>query len=223
MERQSDSPLAILERAPSFTGAKVDEIFGDLPERATKLLGYSALQNKNDTALREVLEKCGVRPFTMASITNYKKGVMTKSQRRAEFFIMTCVYGMISFFVLLLGTVVTSLFVKSLGHNHLLTAWLVGCGVFLVGFLILGLVSESIFSRVVWQNTPLKGYERPVPEYALLLATEIKEHLPEVDFSVHELLVRAVTFDPFLVVHFGNEEYYIAVWDEPDFKAERKV
>jgi hypothetical protein len=83
-----------------------------------------------------------------------------------------------------------------------------------------------------WRLTTLKEYKKPVPEFVLQKAVEIKKLLPEAEFYVEELAV-----DPFLIVSLTplsdfvlgvqtlnrsmDEEMsaYVEVWSEPKFEA----
>lgn len=83
-----------------------------------------------------------------------------------------------------------------------------------------------------WRLTNLKEYKKPVPEYVLQKAVEIKKVLPEAEFYVEQLAV-----DPFLIVtlaplvDFASVDWtvnramdpemsaYVEVWSEPKFEA----
>lgn len=74
-----------------------------------------------------------------------------------------------------------------------------------------------------WTRHPISGYSKPIPEFVLNKAVQIKEKLPDVQFLIDELgtvrrLKKIQPPDPFLVAVLGNEEYYIEVWDEPKFE-----
>lgn len=78
-----------------------------------------------------------------------------------------------------------------------------------------------------WITKGLENYGNYVPEFALSKAVEIKEKLPQATFTVAELEHKTHTFDPpapvrdpdpFLIVEYGRERYYIDSWDEPKFE-----
>jgi hypothetical protein len=72
---------------------------------------------------------------------------------------------------------------------------------------------------VEWKAIPLRGYEKPVPDFVLNKAVQIAEKLPQAVFHVEEFQVREVPLpDPFLVVSYEGERYWIEVWDEKDFE-----
>jgi hypothetical protein len=67
-----------------------------------------------------------------------------------------------------------------------------------------------------WQDTPIDRYRKPIPEFVLNKAIQIKRAVPEVTISIEELDENP---DPFLVVNIGyKEKYYIEVWEEPGFE-----
>lgn len=68
----------------------------------------------------------------------------------------------------------------------------------------------------VWIRTDLKEYKRPVPDFAIERALQIKRALPTAEFWVEEL---SLAPDPFLVAHVDDEGYYVAVWEEARFEA----
>ena len=70
-----------------------------------------------------------------------------------------------------------------------------------------------------WVSCPISSYKNPIPEYVLMKALDIKKALPGVVFTVVELQVAQVPQDPFLVASFGDEDFYIEVWDEPEFES----
>ena len=72
--------------------------------------------------------------------------------------------------------------------------------------------------RVRWTPTPLASYTKPVPEFALRKALQIKKLVPDVQFAIEELNISKFDPDPFLIASAGDELYYIEVWDEPKFE-----
>lgn len=81
-----------------------------------------------------------------------------------------------------------------------------------------------------WRITPLSKYSKPVPEFVLAKAIEIKRELPEANFYIDELAI-----DPFLIVSIGKlpdfavnqpsrgldaeMAVYVDTWSEPKFEA----
>lgn len=72
------------------------------------------------------------------------------------------------------------------------------------------------FTQASWEKQSFEDYTKDIPEFALALAIQIKEAMPEVKFSVQ--FISAPKADPFLIAYHGKEIYYVAAWDEPGFE-----
>jgi len=57
-----------------------------------------------------------------------------------------------------------------------------------------------------------------VPEFVWAKAREIASCLPEATFTVEQLQSERRIYDPFLIVSYADESYYIEVWDESEFE-----
>lgn len=68
-----------------------------------------------------------------------------------------------------------------------------------------------------WNKIAISQYKRPIPEFVLHKAVQIKTRLPKCEINVHEL-VRRRSVDPFLSVTLGKETYFVEVWNEPKFE-----
>ena len=66
-----------------------------------------------------------------------------------------------------------------------------------------------------WGTQEIQDYKEPIPEFVLDMAVRIKKELPTIQFTV-EFMEESP--DPFLIAKLGNEEHYIAVWEEPKFE-----
>lgn len=75
------------------------------------------------------------------------------------------------------------------------------------------LIVKRVF-LFLWHCMPLKNWSKPIPIPILQTALQINERLPGAKFFIEELKE-----DPFLIAHYGDRDYYIAVWDEPGFEA----
>ncbi len=69
-----------------------------------------------------------------------------------------------------------------------------------------------------WKKTPLQGYTKDIPRSVASTIVEIGHFCPQATFEVDELTRKP---DPFLVVTLGKEQYFVEVWDEPRFTADR--
>jgi len=80
------------------------------------------------------------------------------------------------------------------------------------------------WERISWESTDIEKYVDPIPEFALSRAVELRERLPKARFKI-EFPVRneIPKSDPFLLMTYGSEEYYLEVWDEPRFEGRRTI
>lgn len=76
--------------------------------------------------------------------------------------------------------------------------------------------TSGYFTTATWDRTRLDKYERPVPEFVINKAIQIKEAVPEVTFSIQHMSDPKA--DPFLLATLNGEVYYIEAWDEPRFE-----
>ena len=57
-----------------------------------------------------------------------------------------------------------------------------------------------------------------MPQFVWAKAREIASCLPEATFTVEQLQSERRIYDPFLIVSYADESYYIEVWDESEFE-----
>ncbi len=84
-------------------------------------------------------------------------------------------------------------------------------------------ISNDNWHTGEWATTLISEYDQPIPEFAIDIALQIKQTIPEAEFSI-EHFVHWRTDDPFLSfkVPGVQRRFVVEVWDEPDFEAERK-
>ena len=96
----------------------------------------------------------------------------------------------------------------------------------------IAITGQCVFRKInstnrIWRRSELGYYHKPVPDFALQTAKDIKEKCPDAKFFIEELEITNVPFaDPFLIVKpdsYSKEEFYIEVWNEPKFKQKREV
>jgi hypothetical protein len=68
-----------------------------------------------------------------------------------------------------------------------------------------------------WVRVPLKEV-RDVPEFVMAKVKEIADLLPDANFTVEQLRSERKPYDPFLIVSYADESYYVEVWEEPEFE-----
>jgi len=76
---------------------------------------------------------------------------------------------------------------------------------------------ERFYTCLQWVKIPLESATN-VPEFVKAKAGEIATQLPEATFTVEELRSERRAYDPFLIVAYGDESYYVEAWDESDFE-----
>jgi len=70
--------------------------------------------------------------------------------------------------------------------------------------------------QLFWQEREIAKYRKPIPDFVLNKAIQIKKEIPECTLNIEELDENP---DPFLLVKIGySEEYYVEVWSEPRFE-----
>lgn len=197
---------------------KPDELvdFTDLWKEAREKLGYDVVKRQSDRSklrakLLKALDDAGVKPFTTESVERYKNRRMGWDADDK-----ICV-GMLSAGILVFG----------------LLAWIVGivfisvilwCVVALGGMALLG-AFVKLFSKKQWTSILLSSYDRPVPEFAIQTALDMRKHFRPVSKLNFWIVEEAETHDPFLVVGVDglDEWFYLEVWNEPGFDKKRIV
>jgi hypothetical protein len=81
-------------------------------------------------------------------------------------------------------------------------------------------IRNERYIAVNWQVVPVSQYRKPIPEFALSKAVELKVAFPSAAFYVQELKEGP---DPFLVMFYQNMVFYVEVWDEPEFEGRQIV
>lgn len=86
--------------------------------------------------------------------------------------------------------------------------------------------------RYAWRFVELDNYKAEIPQFALARATSVAKALtrrmPRLtkNFAVSELhrqRTRAVDPDPFMVLQVLGHNFYLDVWDEPNFEGRKTV
>jgi hypothetical protein len=212
-----------LIREDAASLVKEDELidFTDLWKQAEEKLGYkvakkSARQSKLKASLLSALEKADVRPFTGESVEKYKQQIES--------------FPIVVPMVMTLATILC--YVGSYWVLGVCSFW--GSGVLGVGLLLWSLVMTmgTVGSWVEfgegqssnrWGRFFLENYTKPVPEFAIQTALDIRKHFRPVG-KLRVWVEEAVEIpDPFLIVGAEglDEVFYIEVWNEPSFRGER--
>ena len=68
-----------------------------------------------------------------------------------------------------------------------------------------------------WVRMPLDEVPN-VPEFVKAKASEIANLMPDATFTVEQLRSEVNMYDPFLIVSYADESYYVEVWEELEFE-----
>ena len=171
-----------------------------------------------------------IKPFTTKSVDTYKRRI-TKwnwlahtisglpdddGNRLMKLLVML---GSLSFIVSLFGFVM----IWSGDASRISRGWRVAgisglsmsaCIVLLFGMLVL---ADKV-KVLSWHLVDLNGFQDEVPDFVLQTAITIKKRLPEATFFVDVCQKEKLNVDPFLVMQFRGESYYLEVWNEPKFE-----
>jgi hypothetical protein len=71
-----------------------------------------------------------------------------------------------------------------------------------------------------WPLIAINNYRNPIPEFALSKAVELKERFWLAEFFVQPFDDRP---DPFLVMKYKGETFWVEVWEEHEFEARKIV
>lgn len=81
---------------------------------------------------------------------------------------------------------------------------------------------QSEYRRAGWDTTHIQGYKKPIPEFALHTAIQIREKEPRAEILIEELRYTRIV-DPFMIVRLNRVDAYIEVWEEREFTGKRQV
>ncbi len=231
--------VKLLKRQSAMTPAMPDEIysFDLLMDEAKTHLGYSVSlfdlapkkvwpreKSSKPLTLYEALANLGISPFTMETVEKYKCKKVQNLRVRAFLRIFGRHFVWV-FLAIFLGFLVPAV-LEILFNGQQIQApfnWLLGLSVIpLCACLMARWLCREMpngFLWIGWNIIPIEYYKKPIPEFALYSAVELKKLCPKAQFFVEELYVD----DPFLVVNYGGNLYWIEVWNEPDFNQKRKI
>jgi len=179
-----------------------------------------AVARGNPTTLKAALAGLAMQPFAAASVERYKQEKAKEANawlwlhHAAPSLPHLCIGGYVAGIFLIAVFATTPPGVSAAWCPPLLmgTASML---LMLVSSLMLAIVSlVEVKDRAVWEMVPYPDYDGALPDAVLLDLCEIEANLPEVDFVVHRLVQNRNVLDPFMEARYGDESYFIAVWDE---------
>ena len=192
----------VLERKP-ISSAEVDN---DLLVSAERILGYKIIPRPR---VAEMFDMLGIRPFTQDTVIRYKRG------RIREFSMDAALLCLVVSILATTGSILIGASLLNPINDAVSTATLLMISSTVSLTAIVWLTLHFPRGRR-WELSLLSDYKKPIPEFALKMAIAIKTKIPEVILYVDELRESS---DPFLVVAHEGVHHYIAVWEEPSFRA----
>jgi hypothetical protein len=184
----------------------------EIAEKLAEIDYEGHLHKLNYAQITSQLHKANCPPFTQQSIIFYKTWMMLKARgfRRA----LTVSILAAALFVAFISEVDHS--ASALTVIFTLLAF-IGCGI-LTG--VFWTAFASVQAR--WETCRLGAHGAHggvIPDEVAEKILRIKEVIPDVSFSVDELLVtkREKVVDPFLIAIVDGYIFHVAVWDEPEY------
>lgn len=213
--------------------------FDQLAQTAASTLGYKVLRDQlpklrmeaeERVSLKKAMSDLGIEPYSAKAVKQYQSEMARRATPLAT---KATALAIVAVLLLFWGAGVTFLFsliaciVCGVSEALAVPTWLAATAWFSLGgtvatFLVIGFSGERKLTYAEWTPIPISTYLRPVPEFALQTAVDLKETCPEAVFFIEELQLKERTLDPFLVVHDSNgNKYYLEVWNEPGFVQKR--
>jgi hypothetical protein len=225
--RAKELGLELMEPMPHISG--MPHVYRREVGDVLAKLGYPHLRDTCATEhpkasdLLAVLYDVDDAPFTRTSVEQYKEKKL-KELNVAPWEQIFFENGFqASFLIMLMLSLVATVFHIS-GAEFIAeiivavsTAALVLTGIFLL--VLYARRREALWHNYSWQRLPLEKYSEQLPFDVAERIAKIHRSLPCAEFKVDHLVCerRNPDPDPFLIVCYGGQEFYIAVWDEPDF------
>lgn len=228
--------MDLLVREPGEVSQRSDELinFDQLAIEAKHLLGYTVLERslgleraqlplqteqRNPLPLRKGMDKLGIKPFIPETVEAYKQKVTKDATRRAS---LRCL-GNFWPICAVMTLVVSSLALSASNEATSFFCWsftsivaAMSCALFFLKRSVRDV--PNVWARIGWSSFFLHDYQKPVPEYVLQTAVDLKKICPQAEFYVEEFSFN----DPLLVVgDYTYSYFYIEVWGEAQFQGER--
>jgi ABC-type sugar transport system permease subunit len=219
----------------------------DFAAEVAAKLGYKAYRQtierhqKSDAAeVLAAIRALDTAPFTRASVDRYKARKARAEWMKSKWSVF---YDCYWWFFGAVVVVMAASIAAGITMAHCYESAVCWFGIVPAMLAILGAVTLAVMyvniswmtdrrfrpRRATWEKHHVAGFTGAIPAYALQWALDIKQACPGATLFVDELMVRDEEWseprsrDPFFGVqdNQGNT-YWLAVWDEPNFKAKRE-
>jgi hypothetical protein len=247
-----------LERKPFTPQAETVFSSHELLERAKNVLSYSpsavtereaeAKRRADEITVAKALDSLEIQPFDAAKVSNYQAMMVKKAQAKgASAFVRAMhrtnpgksivVLGCVAWILGLLVWVITLASLSGpshIAHQVDLLRALEGIGCVFAAWVVCMVArhKRAVIYSARWDSSYISNYRRPIPDFALERALQVKAALPEANFYVQELTestnIQHTEFkpappDPFLVMDYRGVQLHLDVWNEPKFEGRRTV
>jgi len=178
-------------------------------------LAHEVERQEEDTALLCELIAMGHAPYSAQSVKLYQRLTVLRANAKM---VMPWMLGALVSLGALFWAIYQVVQAYPKGEGYAGVIALAVCGVFISTTRTIYLWSQRDYE---WTFKPLAYYDRPIPQSALRVALDIKEHAARnIEFGVENLQQkeRPRIVDPFLIASRGGQRFYVAVWDEPKFE-----
>jgi hypothetical protein len=252
-KEQNYMETVTLERKPFTPRAETVFSSHELLERAKNVLSYSptavteAKRRADEITVAKALGDLGIEPFDPAKVWKYQAAMVKKAQAKgASAFVramhrstpgeIIVVFGAVAWIVslVILGiTVGAGLTAQQVAAHHvaiLRALQAIGCVFAAWVVCMVARHKRAVIYSARWDSSYINNYRRPIPDFALERALQVKAALPEANFYVQELTESTNTQhtefkptppDPFLVMDYRSVQLHLDVWDEPRFEGRR--
>lgn len=194
-----------------------------LAAEARNVLGYSVLDEHVNSSTKAStfdigLAKLEIEPFSPESVEKYKQQAIVdhtwETPRRQNIF--TCFLSVLSIgLVCVVGALIGGLIACNVWNVAEAPFWITGvAGVALcfIGFVGAGVMDDKN-KAWEWERHEISQYSKPVPQFVIRKALQLKQELPDVKLYIEELISKdkVRNGDPFLVAEHGSRTVYIEV------------
>jgi hypothetical protein len=199
------------------------EFYQETARNAAALFGYSAIADRiqKDRHLREaaeVLADLEIVPYSKTTVEQYKTKKLEEINHPVDMHESMCLGGVLLGALLLFGFggVLSFTFENHFINTYL--TWGVGIGFLTIAFSCLAFGESRNYE---WIRLPFDAtYKEDLSKTAFVVDTAVRvaSRLPEAKFFIEELRLHESVSDPFLVLEYGGQDFYLEVWGEKDFE-----
>jgi hypothetical protein len=216
--------MQTLVREPITVSKPVPRESNELAARAAKVLSYDRMAKEEKTAsesavILDWLSEHGIDPFQEKTLRKYMRRRMFMETIKLAVRTPSFIFGFL--FLALSATFLrvacAGITTASGGEALAISIFTAITGSTFIAFFI-------VEHTLRWDMDTIASYRRPIPEFALQTAVDIRDAHPDAELLICELAENRTVRDPFLVLRLPDgRDLYLEVWNEPGFKRAREV